>query len=323
MTRTFLRPEEALADGDLAWSGGPLPYFGTCVDDCWLGPPAGAFSSVLDEARFLGFLREGNWDVLSDPYRQTMQRPKVDTRLLGDLISYGYALFTHRGFFLDDGLTFYDLVAITHAGSLGGPSYSSDFWYCPALDFGFITLSSGANAYFRRSLEVALETLCVLPPPASPPHLQVDPSSFGAYQGTYFDPFGVGTIVVTALGDELGVSLPDLDQAGVAYDPVLLPVCVDNFQLVVNDVVVPVTFIWDELGVAGYFRTRYFVAHRVEPALAAASPTGARRRAALPAEARTLARRQPRDRIDRVLRQMAASPPEPPSPFVYGRFARP
>ena len=315
MARTVFRAEDAMADGDVAWPGFSVPTMSPCVEDCWAGPAAGAYSSVLDEALFMRFLREGDLTVLGSELQQAMQQPQVSTHQVLDLISYGYGLFVRRGLFLDDGATFYDLVALQHHGRLVSPNYLSDFWYFPDLDFGFITMAVGSSNYFDHSLEVALETLCDLPAPATPPDLTVDSATFGAYVGEYFDPFEVGTIFVTQQADELRVTMPALDQAGVAYDPVLVPTVPDNFELTLAGAVVPVTFILDAQGVGRYFRTRQFVGGPPPTAGAPAAPSAAPTQH-LPAP--------PGERLTappgpaRLLRALALEPPEPQRLWLSG-----
>ena len=309
MTRTFFLPAEVLADGDYAWgrtddawtpnpSGQPMVVGPDSYDNGWGRPCAYAFSSVLDEAQFLLFLRNGAPNVLGDELRQAMQAPHESTETLLDLETYGYGLFVDRGVFLDGGASFYDVVRITHHGAL--PGYSSDFEFFPGLDFGFITLASSDGAYFDRSLGVALETLCDLPEPAVPPDLSPSPSSYGAYLGEYFDPFSVGRILVTQQGDELRFDMPALDHANVPYDPVLYPVAPNNFYENIAGIVGLVTFVLDGHGQARYYRTHGFVGRRVLPEDSAEQP-------------------QPRRSPEQLLRQLRAAQDERSTPMLSAR----
>ena len=301
MARTLFLPADVLGDGDYAWgltndawtaapTGAPMVVGPDSYDNGWARPCAYAFSSVLDEAAFLRFLRDGDRALLGDGLRQAMQSPQESTETVLDVESYGYGLFVDRGVFLDAGASFYDIVRVMHPGAL--PGYSSDFELFPGLDFGFITLANGDGAYFNRSLEVALETLADLPAPTTPPDLATHPASYGAYVGEYFDPFLVGTIVVSAQGEQLRIALPALDQAGIPYDPVLVPVTPNNFYQSIAGFVSLVTFILDGQGQARYYRTHELVGRRI-----ALHGTG----------------EHPLPRLgpDVLLRRLRATPPEP------------
>jgi hypothetical protein len=92
----------------------------------------------------------------------------------------------------------------------------------------------------------------------------VDPASFGAFLGTYEDPYNVGTIHVTLDGNQLKVEMPLLDSLKIPYDPVLAPSLPDNFVLTVQGAELPVTFLRDDQEQVEYLRTRAFVGARVE-----------------------------------------------------------
>jgi CubicO group peptidase (beta-lactamase class C family) len=301
MARTLFLPSEVLADGDFAWgltndAWTPAPTGASMVvgpdsyDNGWGRPCAYAFSSVLDEAKLLRFLRDGDPALLDDELRQTMQSPHVSTETMLDLESYGYGLFVDRGVFLDSGARFYDVVRVMHPGAL--PGYSSDFELFPGLDFGFITLANGDGAYFHHSLEVALATLTELPAPTAPPDLSTLPASYGAYVGEYFDPFLVGRIVVSQQGEELHLALPVLDYVGMPYDPVLHPVAPNNFYQNIDGFVSLVTFILDGQGQGRYYRTHDLVGRRVVVQSREAEPW-------------------PRLGPAELLRRLRAAPPEP------------
>jgi CubicO group peptidase (beta-lactamase class C family) len=273
MSRTFFDPADVLADGDFAWPSESAPDLSCYVADNGGEPYGGTlFSSVFDQARFMRFLRDGNADVLDDAWRTTMQQPQVSTRLVLDDYSYGYGLFVSDGFFLGAGFShkqgdaYYGVRSIEHAGFVIEPTYSTGFYFFPELDFGFVWLASGdccTYTSFWSSLAVALQTLAPLPEPTTPPDLTMGPEAFGAYEGEYFDPFFMGSIQVTKVGHELHVSLPDADQAGITYDPVLVPGMPDNFTFTWSGYADTLTFIFDGPSQATYVRSRSFVGTRV------------------------------------------------------------
>ena len=81
-------------------------------------------------------------------------------------------------------------------------------------------------------------------------------------RGDGIDEHLVGPIRVTADASGVHVSIPELDDAGPMYDPLLTPTTLHNFERGVQDYSRPVTFILGEDASAEYLRTRYFVAAR-------------------------------------------------------------
>lgn len=266
MNRTLFLPSEVVADGDYAlgktlhWeTGEPLVVQPGTYDNAW-GRPAGyGWSSVLDLAKFVMFLRDGDTTVLSDSLRQEMMTPQVNTKSFLDRTSYGYGLLIQQGVFLNE---FYEIEVVQHGGAI--PGFAADMYYVPACDLGFITLANTDGAYFISSLVTTLKTLCSLPAPSTPPDLNMDPTTFDAFLGTYDDPYNVGTILVTQEGNQLKVEMPLLDSLQIPYETTLAPLLPDNFALTVQGVDVPVTFLRDEQGAVEYLRARSFVAVRVE-----------------------------------------------------------
>ncbi len=289
MSRTYSLPSDVLADGDYAsgdtwhWESGEKMVAGPdSYDNGWARPAGFAFSSVLDMAEFVKFLRAGNTGVLADDLRTQMFAEQVDTELLPDIGFYGFGLEVHRGIFLHgetgEELDYYEVPRISHAGALHG--FSADVYYFPSVDFGLITLANADGAYFQKTLEVALETLVELPAPSTPPDMTVDPADYPLFVGDYEDPWNVGTISVTTDGTDLRIAIELADQYDIPYDPVLEPYTPNNFLLTIDGVTLPVTFLFDDPESAKYLRTRFFVGVR-EAAMLAAAPTDAERLASL------------------------------------------
>lgn len=116
MLRTYLRPAPVQADGDYA--------VGHCFAcDCgWTRPAAGAYSSVLDLAEYVKFLRAGDPLVLADSWRNAMQQPQIDTEHLVDESHYGYGLTVDLGIYFDPAnlAEFRAVKAIWHGGNYTG-----------------------------------------------------------------------------------------------------------------------------------------------------------------------------------------------------------
>jgi len=150
---------------------------------------------------------------------------------------------------------------LSHGGAI--PGYAADLYYVPHCDLGIVTLASADGAYFIDTVVSAILELCDLPEPTQPPDLTVDPAAFDNYVGDYDDPFNAGPVTLTRDGDDLRVAMPLLDQAGIPYDPVLLPTSPRTFSLGVHGTQLPLTVIVDAEGKGEYLRTRPFVAGRV------------------------------------------------------------
>ena len=272
MKRTFFLPEEVLEDGDYACGLNNMIYWGPelplvvapdSYDNGWARPAGYAFSSVLDLARFVSFLRDGNTDVLSDELRKAMQEPQFCTEEILDITHYGYGLFISQGAFYGPGPDdFYDLKLVTHGGAI--PGFSAGIYYMPELDFAFIVLAGADGAYFENSFVTAVNTLCEMPDAAQPPDLTMDTDSYDIYAGEYFDDFMAGEIIISRDGDDLLVDIPGFDSFGVAYERVLESAAPDNFILYLGDTPLTATFLFDDEDNVEYLRTRIFVATPVQ-----------------------------------------------------------
>jgi len=266
MDRTYFLPSEVLADGDYAlgktvhWTTGqPLTVEPDTYDNAW-GRPAGyAWSSVLDLAKFIQFLRDGNDGVLAHSLREEMMKPQVSTKEFLDRLAYGYGLMVQQGAFLG---SFYDIKIVQHAGAL--PGFAADMYWVPDCDLGFITLANTDGAYFISTFVLALQTLCSLPAPTTPPDITVNPSTFTQFEGVFHDPFNVGTMVVTKDGNDLNIELPTLDDLDIPYEHRLTPTLPNNFLFYVQGIPLPLTFLFDDQGQVEYLRTRPFVGKKAE-----------------------------------------------------------
>lgn len=272
VARTFFLPERVVADGDFAYgsalhweTGEPFVVEPNSYDNGW-GRPAGlAFSSVLDLAEVVKFLRAGQPDVLADDLRMAMQEPQVDTELFMDLLHYGYGLMIQEGgFYHPEGSNFYRLRLLWHGGDVSG--FSADLWYVPELDFGFVALTNASYAHLNASFTTALTTLCDMPAPDPLPDFSMTPAGYSGYAGRYHDRHNIGDITVKSDAGQLTVEIPSLDGLGLDYDRALVPSVGDNYILFINSdprmekLPLQVTFIFDEEGLPEYFRTRSFVA---------------------------------------------------------------
>jgi CubicO group peptidase (beta-lactamase class C family) len=274
MNRTFFLGDEVLADGDYAlgktagFAGIENPVTPDGYENAW-GRPAGyASSNVLDMAKFVTFLMDGNDAVLSDATRAELSAKQIDTHTFFDLQSYGFGLFIDD--FAVAGGAWYDVQVISHGGDI--PGFAADIMYVPSTGFGLVTLANADGAHLRDSTAVALTTLANLPAPSEPPDLDIDPADFEAYVGSYADDFNVGEVVITLDGDDLVIDMPDLDAAGIPYDSVLDPLDPANFILAVQGSYLQLTFLEPVDGFTRYLRSRAFVGIRSEETAPPATP---------------------------------------------------
>ncbi len=278
MTRTFFLPEQVIADGDFAYgsalhweTGQPLVVEPNTYDNGW-GRPAGfAFSSVLDLAKIVKFLRAERPDVLTDEWRIAMQEPQMNTELFMDLHHYGYGLMIQEaGFYHPTAPNFYRLRVVSHGGDV--PGFSADVYYVPELDFGFVALTNASYAHLSTSFATALTTLCTMPAPVSPPDFSMTAADYARYCGQFRDAQNVGDVIVRTTTGQLTVEIPAFDQIGLVYNHTLLPATRNNFILYLYGLTLfdafplQVTFILDDDGLREYFRTRSFVAQYIGPA---------------------------------------------------------
>jgi CubicO group peptidase (beta-lactamase class C family) len=285
MDRTFFLADEVIADGDYALGvtsapGTDNPVAPDSYDNAWARPAGYATSNVLDLAKFVTFLMDGNDAVLSDALRAEMQSPQINAHVWGDLIHYGYGLFVDDGALVDG--AFHEVRVVSHGGDIYG--FAADILYVPSTGFGIVVLAIADYAHFDDSIDVALTTLGEIPTASdNPVDPDGDPAMFDTYAGVYEDDFNVGTITISHVGDDLEIEMPDVDAAGIPYDNVLIPVGPENFYLAIQGTYLGVTFLQEEEGATRYLRTRAFVGVRPEvitaaPSAAAVSPEERRER---------------------------------------------
>jgi len=300
MDRTFLRRTEVEADGDYALSYG----YGT--DDLFtgvLGPvamsempdpgwgrPAGlAWTTPTQMMAWAGFIMDGGTDVLSDELRSEITAEQVDTLYGEGTMSYGYGMFVERGYGTQDG-TWYETPVWEHGGNT--MSFTNIFYILPQAEFAVAICSSAYGTDFSPSLDVAISTLADLPEPSEGPQYQIDPAQFDRHVGTYNDPWNVGDMIISRVGDTLEVEMPLLTQYGYDVAPELVAVSSDIFYLYLDDYPYDITFVpLVDGGPSEYARNRSFVSTRVPEAEA---------RSAVPAPSR--------EHVERVMIESRLAP---------------
>jgi CubicO group peptidase (beta-lactamase class C family) len=251
LKRSFARLSEAEADGDYATGYGLSvdgwdsfsPFFdgqyrlGTvemddAVDNAFLRPAGGVWSTASDMARLAGFLVDGDAAVLSDPLREQITAahvarwPDVDPSVLG----YGYGINVYNGFAGEEG--FYRVPVWTHGGNT--LTMTSTLYVAPEQRVAVSVLSNGYIDDFRETAHVALEQLADLPPPEEVPELLAPPGDVAALAGTWTDRYAVGTVTLSWDGAALQVDAPDLVAQGHSVGAPLVPFALDSFTLAID-----------------------------------------------------------------------------------------
>lgn len=285
MDRTFLRKSEVEADGDYALSYGlsnladstpGVVSMQQMGDSAWVRPAGLAWTTPSQMAQWASFLMHGDDTVLDGALRSEITSEQVDTGFLNGNLHYGYGMFVWRGYLTKEG-TWYPVRVWEHGGNT--LSFTNAMTILPDQEFAVVITSSAFGTDFSHSVDVAVESLVEgLPAPAAAPAYTVDPTTFGRHVGTYSDPHNVGDVIITQVGDELHVSMPDLDAAGFTVDPVLTAVSSEIFVVVIDGNPLDLTFIPSAPGGDTiYLRNRAFVASRPEPPpMAALAPAPAR-----------------------------------------------
>lgn len=274
MDRTFLRKAEVSDDGDFSLSfgytandlatGAPqhdvsMAFVG---DDAWTRPAGLAWSTPTQQLAWAKFVLHGEPGVLSDALRAEITQPHADTLYQVGTLHYGYGMFVEDGRVTRDG-KFYPTPVWDHGGNT--LTFSNELVMLPEHDFAIAITSSAFATDFSHSVDVAIESLVGDLPAAQPaPAYTVDPATFGRHLGTYDDPFNVGAMTVTQVGDALVVSLPDLDAMNVPYTPELTSVSSEIFLLEAAGQTLDLTFIpLSDGGDSEFVRNRAFVERRV------------------------------------------------------------
>ena len=266
MRRATFLPAVVLQDENFAVGiDGDLVYQPDDYDNAWARPSGWAWASVADLGRLADFVARGNRRVLSPRGRQAVVAYQVDMRTNLDLSGYGYGLFVDR--FLELGGSFYDGVeTVSHGGNL--PGYTSLVSTIPELGFSYAAVVNGSvlNAELSQCAQAAIsETVASrLPLPSTQPDPQIEPDRFADYVGRYEDPVGVTgpAIVEVAPTGELRAQFALLDQVGIPYEPVLVPVSRDNFAFSIQGIQLRLTGIRSRADEVVYLRTRPFVLTR-------------------------------------------------------------
>jgi hypothetical protein len=181
-----------------------------------------------------------------------------------DLEHYGYGLLVSDG--VATGSGYYETRVVSHGGDI--PGFAASVYMHPESGLAFITLANADGAHFNASAAFVFENFATFPESVEPPAPDARPEHLASLAGTFHDPFNVGEIVVEASESGLTVEMPDLDAAGISYEPQLQQVSDRTFVLGIQGTSIAATFILDDNENVEYFRTRAFVGRVAENASA-------------------------------------------------------
>lgn len=277
MTRTVARKSEV--DDNVALGMGLMDFDGEIqpisledtIEGAFTRPAGLVWSTPSDQMRLARFLVEGNNGVLCDQLRTEITSPQaaiypdniVEAGITADFPgmpngSYGYGLFIQQG--LEQNGNWYDIPVWGHGGNTH--SHTSTFVILPKQKFAISILSNGVFDNFHHSVRTAIEALVTLPPPVAPPVTPFDSSVLDELVGTYIDPYEVGEIIVSKVGEGLEVELPMFDVMNIPYDPVAQPVSTHVWRLLVDGGMYAISFV-EGPGGEQFIWNRGFVAQRV------------------------------------------------------------
>lgn len=265
MTRSFVGREGAVADGDYALGfqlldpeqGGSFNTQISQIPMTTVGHPAGTetWSTPTEQLKMAEFLLNGDSDILDNSLRTQLTTAHVSEDFAGLPINYGYGIYVNDGFRVED--NWYPIKNWNHGGNTF--SYTSIFYVFPEIDVAISIMSSGAFNNFDSTLVAALGAVSTLPSPQDLPVIQNDPAQYDKHEGTYSG--SNFTFIVNKVGDNLLITIPELDENNVPYERELEHFGDDTFFANIGGEVSDLTFIQvEEGGESVFIRNRELVA---------------------------------------------------------------
>ncbi len=264
MTRTVAR--KSLVDENRATGVGQVNFRNTTVqpvsfeqtwENAFVRPAGLIWSTPTDQMKLARFLNDGNAQVLRDDLRALLSTPHAPTfpDMPGD---YGYGLTIGQGVRLGDA-GYFDVPVWSHGGNT--LTHTSTFYVLPEQRFAISILSNGLGDNFVPSVVTAMRTLVDLPEPSTAPDVVFDPDGIDALTGDYEDPYNLGRVKITRVGDALRIDMPDVTQAGVPYEADLVPISTRVWRANIQNTPMILQF-FDGPGRTMYMANRAFVAKK-------------------------------------------------------------
>ncbi len=230
------------------------------IDNAFTRPAGFVWSTPSDQAKLLGFLIDGNPDVLSDELRRAMMSEQVSVYNHSEGFGYGYGLSVQRFYQgSDDG--FYEVPFVAHDG--GTLTMTLLSFMLPEQRVAVNVLANGVGEDILHVTQVTLEVGAGdrLPAPVGEPDLLGEPDEdLESYTGSFTDP-NLGDVSIELVGQRLTVNIPALEPLG-AGSGTLVPAGKDLFALKLAGAVLPVSFYDGPDGPHEYGVDRLFVLTR-------------------------------------------------------------
>ncbi len=235
------------ATGTEWWNGAPYHYELGPSDCCRSRPAGWLHGTASDLIHYAEMHLSGGGDVLSEASVQAMW-DQEDTYWYPDgsyRVGYGLFSYPYKG-----------VDVVMHDGWVTG--FVSTWAIVPERGFAVAVVANADWADPYDIMNGAMDIFLDLPDDPAPEYL-TDPSTWGVYEGTYEDPYVMGTVVVYRDGDQLYATFEDQ-----AVQVELFQWAGDAFSYYIDGYWEYVNFIFDGQEVAQYFVTRPAVAIRAE-----------------------------------------------------------
>lgn len=247
------------------------------VDNAFTRPAGLVWSTASDQVRLMGFLIDGDPELLSDELRHAMMTPHAPLINHLETAGYGYGLLIQSVYAAPDGTGVYDVPLVSHGGNT--QTMTSDSTMLPEQRVAVSVLANGARENLTTVTAAALAAAAGgALPPLSPPPPGLDPpaADLASYAGTFTDP-RLGEVRLAFDGTQITVEAPLLDQLAIDYGSVLQPVALDLFRWSLQGADYTFSFYDGEDGTPhAYGVNRLFVWTRVSDA-ESVMPCGAQR----------------------------------------------
>ena len=267
MRRTVFLPQQVMRDKNYAFGvSGSDVLDADAYDNAVLRPSGWVWSTANDLLAFARFIKDGNRRVLTNKSWRAMRSKKVNTHNLLDRIYYGYGVYV-QNYYATDADFYNGVTTIEHGGNVVG--YTANFTTLPRKGFAMAVMGNTNNLDFSPCIDKAVLATVEsrLPRPRPFPDLEIDPATFGDYNGNYYERignFGGDFSLATDSAGNLVINFPVLDALGIPYEPILQPVSRDNFVLTLQGQFFQVTGIRNKRsGKIEYLRNRYLVGEKL------------------------------------------------------------